>query len=400
VENAALEFGLENLSEQTQRIHAQDKLRSITKINILHAIEPRYDRNPDGLGNFDLPVASCYIELGQDHMIRESGYDMLPVFVCRLLKNIREKYGRSFAMNALPDVLELNALREMEIVGTEKMYDPPLGILDDGRLGAGTLDTSAGAINVFNMTGRVGNNPPVFPLQVVGPVKPLKDRIDELKQSVSDHFMIDRLLDMQNETEMTYGEVLERQKLRAFVLNPIFSRPINEVFSPLIHYCFKSLLDRGYLGVLPGSKKHQEAMLFGDDVLVIPPDIAKAMLNGEDVYDIKYLTPAARMMKTQLASGILNSWKFANDVAAARPQVYDNYDEDISARLIAEYNGAPREMCRAKELIDQLRKVRDEQMAKQQQFQQVLEMAKATKGAAQSPGAGVESEQLQSPIQL
>ena len=38
-------------------------------------------------------------------------------------------------------------------------------------------------------------------------MKSTKDRIEELKQSVSDHFMIDHLLDFNNETEMTLGEV-------------------------------------------------------------------------------------------------------------------------------------------------------------------------------------------------
>ena len=404
VENAAMEFGIENLSAKSQRAYNLGAQGRLTKINILHAIEPRYERDPDGVSVFDLPVSSTYIELGDNHLLKESGYTRMPVFVGRLMKNIREKYGRSFAMDALPDVLELNAIREMEIIATEKLLDPPLGVLDDGRLGANTIDTSAGAVTIFNISGRIGNQPPVFPLNTVGDLKPTKDRIEELKQSVSDHFMIDRLLDLNNETEMTAFEVNERQKLRAYVLNSLFARQINEVFSPLIDYCFDSLLDRGELGVMPMSEKHQQSILFGEEVLVIPPDIAAAMIRGEQVYDIKYLTPAARMLKAQLASGIITTWKFLNDVAQAQPEIYDVVDEDMSAKLIAEYSGAPNDIIRSDEFIKQIRDVRAKQQQQQQQFQQQMEMAKAAghlKGLAPNPGAaGVNSPSMSSPLQV
>lgn len=402
IANAALEFGVANLSKKSQDLYNQGEIQRATKINILHAIAPRYIRDPDGYSVFDLPVSSIYIELGEKHLIKESGYKRMPVFVGRLMKNIRETYGRAFAMDALPDVLELNAIREMEIIAVEKMLDPPLGVLDDGRLGANTIDTSAGSINVFNITGRIGNQPPVFPLNTVGDIKPIKDRIEELKQSVADHFMIDRLLDLNNETEMTAFEVNERQKLRAYVLNSLFARQINEVFSPLVHYCFNSLLDRGYLGVMPFSEAHQRALLFGEEVLVIPPDIASAMLRGQQVYDIKYLTPAARMMKAQFASGIITTWKFLNDVAQAQPEIYDVVDEDMSAKLIAEYSGGPSDIIRSDEFIKQIRDARAKQQQQDKQFQQQIEMAKAAghlKGLASQPGApGVSSPSMSAPL--
>ena len=402
VEQTVLEFGIDNVSEKT-RMAYKNKDYDL-KIRILHSIEPRYDRDPDGNGALDMPVSSTYIEMGSDKLLKESGYPSMRVFVHRFFKNIREKYGRSPAMDALPDVLELNALREAEIVATEKMLDPPLGIIDDGRLGASTIDTSAGAINVFNISGRVGNQPPVFPINTVGDMRPTKDRIEELKQSIADHFMIDRLLDMQNTTEMTLGEVMERQKMRAFVLNPIFSRWIREVGSPLIECCFNMLLDKGYLGVMPGSEQHLNSIINGQPVLVIPIEVAQAMLSGADVYDIEYLTPAARMMQTENVNGVLNAWKFANDIAQTQPEIYDNLDEDISMNIVAPGFGAPREILRDAETIAQIRNARAKQQSDQQQFQRSLDTAKAAghlKGLMPQPGApGVDAGAQGQPIQL
>lgn len=401
VEQIVLEFDIKNVSDQTARDYKSGNLD--IKKSILHAIEPRYERDPDGVSVFDLPVSSIYVELGADKLLKESGYDEMTVFVGRLMKNLRETYGRSFAMDALPDALEANALREAAIVAVEKLLDPPLGVIDDGRLGSATIDTSAGAVNVFNVSGRIGNQPPVFPLNTVGDLKTTEARLEQLKQSISDHFLIDRLLDLNNETEMTLGEVMERQKLRAFVLNPYFTRQYAEVFTPLLHRCFNMSLKSGRLGVMQDSEGHFNALMNDDDsVLVIPPEIAAAMLRGQEVYDIEYLTPAARMMQTQLASGILETWKFMNDVAQTQPEIFDNVDEDISVQLVGEYRGAPREIFRDSETIGKIRDARAKQQAEDKQFARQMEAAKAAghlKGLAPQPGApGVEAPGISQPI--
>lgn len=400
VEQTVLEFGKEAVSEKTRK--AYDEKQYSVKVKILHAIEPRYDRDPDGVSVFDLPVSSVYIELGEDKIIKESGYDQMCVFVGRLMKNLRETYGRSFAMDALPDELEANALREAAIVAVEKLLDPPLGVIDDGRLGSTTIDTSAGAINVFNISGKIGNQPPVFPINTVGDLKTTEGRLEQLMKSISDHFLIDRLLDLNNETEMTLGEVLERQKLRAFVLNPYFTRQYAEVYTPLVHYCFTKSLKSGRLGVMPGSEAHFNALLNNEDILVIPTEIVTAMLKGQHVYDIEYLTPAVRMMQTQMASGILETWKFMNDVAQTQPEVFDNVSPDISTRLIAEYRGAPREILHSDEFVVKIRDSRQKQQTQDKQFTQQMEMAKAAghlKGLASNPGApGVNAPGISQPV--
>ena len=184
VEQIVLEFGEENCSDAVRSAYNNGS-KDLKKI-LLHVIEPRYDRDPDGMSVFELPVKSIYLEMNEPNILKESGFETMRVFVNRFYKNLRERYGRSPAMDALPDVLELNALREAEIVATEKLLDPALAVLDDGRLGASTIDTSAGAINVFNISGRLnGNQPPIMQLQTVGELKATKDRIEELKQSVA-----------------------------------------------------------------------------------------------------------------------------------------------------------------------------------------------------------------------
>ena len=394
VEQIVLEFGEENCSEKIRSAYGNKNYD--LKCILLHVIEPRYDRDPEGVSVFELPVKSIYLELNENNILKESGFETMRIFVNRFYKNLRERYGRSPAMDALPDVLELNALREAEIVATEKLLDPPLAILDDGRLGASTIDTSAGAINVFNISGRLnGNQPPIMQLQTIQDIKSTKDRIEELKQSVADHFMIDHLLDFNNKTEMTLGEVNIREKFRARLLSGLFSRQIVEVFNPLIKCCYNMMLVKDKLGVMPGSAKHLNSILTGYPELIIPVDIATAMMRGEEVYTIKYLTPAMRMFQAELMGGILNTWKFMNDVAQTQPEIYDNVDEDISVKLLSQYAGMPQEIIRSAEIILGIRNARAKAQAEAQKFQQQIETMKAAGKLSglmpQPPAPGVEA---------
>ena len=156
------------------------------------------------------------------------------------------------------------------------------------------------------------------------------------------------------------------------------------------------LLGKGKLGVMPGSKRHYDSIINGYPELIIPPDIATAMLRGEEVYTIEYLTPAMRMFQAELMGGIMNTWKFANDIAQTQPEIYDNLDEDISLKRISEFAGAPQEIIRSAEVIAGIRDARAKQQQQAQEFQQKIETMKALghlKGLApQQPAPGVQAE--------
>ena len=146
-------------------------------------------------------------------------------------------------------------------------------------------------------------------------------------------------------------------------------------------------------------------LMGGKPVKIIPNDIAQAMLRGEHVYEIRYLTPAMRMVAAELMGGILNTWKFMNDIAQAQPEVYDNIDEDMSVQLVGEYSGAPLEIFRSEEFRKGIRDARAKQQQEQQKFQQQIETMKAAghlKGLMPQPGApGVQATpEMASPLKV
>lgn len=358
------------------------------EFNILIAIEPRItdDFSLPGKGNSGMPFQSVHIEMDTKHFLKESGFTEMPIKVARFWKLLGETYGRSCAMDALPATLEANAIWEAVTVAIEKNLDPPLGVLDDGKLGAGSIDTSAGAVNVFNITGRAGEKNPIFPLYTVGEIKQTVSLLESLSQEISDHFFIDRLLDFNNETRMTLGEANLRNKLRNSTLGSIFTRQIAEMFSPNVERTFNILFDQGELGVVEGSVDHAIAVQINGEVpVVIPREVADLMTKGHNVYDIEYFTPALRIMQAEELDGIIRTFDSAAVIKGAGcTYVEDNLDGDIAIRRIADITGTPSEVKRSKKDVEVIREERDAQIAAQQQMEMMKAATEGMRNAGQS----------------
>lgn len=318
-----------------------------------------------------MPYISVHVELDRKHILKEKGFWTLPIFITRFSKRIGEVYGRSPAMKALPDILQINIVKESLMVAREKQLDPPLGVSDDGRIGNTKIDTSAGGITVFKTTGRISNDAPVYPLFTVGNTQGAEKDIAELKEDIANAFFIDRLLDFNNESEMTAYEASLRNDMRAQTLRGLFARQISELFTPLIEYCFQQAFDLGHMGVRRGSPEEAELLLNGIEPLYIPEAVLKRMKNGENVFDIEYFTPAMRMMQSEEVEAVVRLWNFILTNGQVAPDMVDAIDATESAKIVANGLGAPKRVVRSAKAIKALRD------AKLQAAQQAAEGAQA-----------------------
>lgn len=371
VRQAAQEYGRENLSAALRE--KLDNNKGNEKIKILHVIEPREDADPTKSGNRNMPFISIHIEIKTKKILRERGFEEMPVAVTRFIKAMREKYGRSPGMFALPWIIELNAVREAVTIAAEKQLDPPLAVLDDGRLGGGDIDTSAGAINVFNVSGRITNEKPIFPLFTVGEFRSVQDLIANLTEVITQSFFIDRLLDLNNETEMTAFETSVRNRIRGDALKALFVRQEVELFNPLIERTFNILLKKGLLGVKEGSPEEAELIANGITPEYIPEEVVEAMEQGRNVYDINYITPAKRMMQSEEVQAIFTNFEFLTGASGLMPELLDNIDPDEVERTLADLLGVPTRIIRSLDATKKLRAAR----ATMAQQQQAVETAKA-----------------------
>jgi len=376
------EYGIENISATSR--DAFTKGDAERKVDVLHAIETRIDRERTKFGNKAMPIASIHIEFNDEKILRESGFEEMPVAVARFFKAMKEVYGRSFAMNALPDIIEANVIKEAITIAIEKQMDPPLAVLDDGRLGGGVIDTSAGALNVFNPSGRISSaDKMIFPVFTVGELKSAQQLLIDIQNSIMNAFFLDRLLDLNNETRMTLGEAQIRNKIRGDSLGPIFSRQTTELFTPLINRTFNILLKQGLMGVVAGSPEELVLLEQGIEPMYIPDIIVQRMVEGKEAYTIQYISPAARVLKSEEVTGILSTFDFALQNVSIKADMIDNIDADEAIKMYAELVGAPTKLLKIKEQVEAIRDSRNQIAEEREQLDNAREQSEIVRNIGQ-----------------
>lgn len=389
-------YGLDSVAPAAKTLWLDGKYEE--KMDILKIIEPRSIAERTGkAGAIAMAVRTIHLDVKNKKIMKESGYEEMPVAVSRMIKTIGEKYGRSPAMTALPDVLSLNALKEAVIRAAEKQLDPPLGVLDDGRLGGGTIDTSAGALNVFNTSGRMTGDKPVFPLFTIGELQSAEKLIESFKESIAQDFSLDRLLDLNNSTQMTAYETSVRDRMRGDSLGAMFARQIAEKITPTIERSVSILYRRGLLGIkeagVAAMLRRAWGRILGKPVHVIPAAVIAAVEAGLDVYEVEYISPAKRFMQSEKLQGIFTAAEFFQKmgVTPGAEDILDNVDFDEMARNVLNYSGCPAPIQRVGTAIASIRKGRAEAQAaaaKMEQMRQASEVARNAGGAMQSMGMG------------
>ncbi len=364
----------DKVSARVKEMYDQKKYDDFVKVLIV--IEPKKaEKGKKGYAAMKMRVA--HIDVDNRTLMREEGQMEQSVHVGRQFKRTGEAQGRSSGMIALADANTLDAMTEAMLVAAEKQLDPPLGLLDEGRLGGTTVNTGAGALSVFNASGRLGNEKPIFPLLTVGDMSSSEKMLDRLEGKLMQAFFLDRLLDLNNKTMMTAYETSVRNRLRGEGSGSMFARQISEVITPTIRTSVNRLRRGGYYGQFhdtdpnaPGSVQRRKWRdLVGQDDIQVPEVIVKAVAAGLPYYEIEYISPAQRFMEAEKLNGAFTAADALVALEPVLPGIVDNVNKDEYARAIWKLAGAPRESLRT---LDSMKVYRAE-LAQQQQRQQALD---------------------------
>lgn len=385
-------YGINNVSERVRKLYSDLKFNE--QVTILHAIYPRpiKARRRGGRTGKGLPYASLHIDLDSKMIMKESGFKYLPVIVGRFYKVPGERYGRSPAMQALPDIIEINAIRESVLLATEKALQPPLVVLDDGSMGAGEIDTSPNGVTVLNVSGRMGGMDPIKPLYTVGELQAAQAQIEQLIQNITQAFFIDRLLDLNNDTRMTLGEAQIRNRIRGDSLTSIFDRQEIEEFTPLIDTTVKILLDKKLLGVEEGSIDEYAILLSGKEeessIIKIPPEVSQLIREGREWYKIQYISPAKRMQQAEELQGIYTVMEITNGIAQVDPSVLDYIKADVLLKRAASLGGGPSEIIQDEDTVSEIREQRAAQQAEMMKQEAMRNESEVARNYAQAMATG------------
>jgi hypothetical protein len=317
------------------------------KFEFIHAVYPRDDYNPrkvlDARGK---AFCSAYVNVEKRRIVHESGYYEFPYQVARWSTASRGTYGDSPAMLALPDIKMLNAMSKTTIVAAQKVADPPILTVDERGL-RGARTTPGGFI--YSGLDKLGN-PRYRPLETNANIGLGLEMEQQRRAAIKEAFYGSLLL-MVAQPNMTAAEWLGRQEEKLRLMGPHLGRIQSEFLDPLIDRVF--------------------ALMYRAGRFPEPPEILKRYPEIK----VDYVSPLARAQKASEGAAIVRTFEALAPIGAANPDVYDNFDHDQVAQLLADAYGLPPKAVRDPKRVAQMR----------QQKSQAAQMAALAQAA---PGLG------------
>lgn len=348
---AIQEFGIDNVPESVRRNVAT---RPDEKADYLHAVFPASDRQYGRVDAKGMPWTSVYLSKSERVIVAESGYWEFPYMIGRYVVAPGETYGRSPAMDALPDIKVVNEIEKTTLRIGQRAADPPYLAADDGVLGAFQIRPGVVITGGLDSTG----NARLQSLES-GANFPLTAAMSELRrQAINDHFLVSLFQILaEDRSNMTATEVLQRAQEKGALLAPASGRQQSEFLGPMIEREI-GILARA--GVLP------------------PPPPEWVEMGGE--YRIDYSSEATRAQTAGRGVSVLRMIEGIAPIAQQRPEVLDVIDFDKATRVLSDSYGVPAEVLRDDKDVAAIRESRSQEA----QTQNILQSATVAGDAAQS----------------
>ncbi len=353
------EFGIDVLKLSKDLQNAWDK-KVETKFEVIHAIYPRDIAKQDP--NDKRRYISQYVLCAEKEIeILVEYFREMPGVFPRWTKASGETYGRSPAMNSLPDAKTLNKMTETVLRGAQKTVDPPLQAPDDGFIGP--IDTRPAGISYY----RSGSNDRIEPLFNDARIDFGYQAMNDRRQRIREAFFVDQL-QLGQGPQMTATEVMQRTEEKMRLLGPMLGRQQAEFLRPLVSRVYAIANRRGLISPAP------------------------EILEGR-VLDVTYSSMIAKAQRVNEMQNIMQTMQMINPFVVADQSVLDNFNGDKAVRVIAKGFGYPQEILRDVAEVQQIRDDRAE--AQQAAIDQQQQQQQAELSVKAAPSV-VEMEKMQS----
>ena len=333
--------------------------------DVIHAVFPRSERTFGRLDSHNMPWASVWwlgfgnSGGGKPAILRESGFKSFPAFAPRWSVTGNDKYGRSPAMDTIPDCRMLQQMGKTTLRATHLGVNPSVAV--PSSLKSEGVDLTPGGVNYLSMDGPEKGR--IEPIHKIEPqlIAAAEQKIQSVRQAVHDGLFADlfKMLMFNDRRQITATEIEAREREKLILLGPVVERLDREFLSPLVMRTFQLMADYDHLPPQPDS-------------------IAGASLR------VEFVSVMAQAQKLVSTSPIDQTFAFVANVAQAKPDVLDNIDVDYAVREYAEALGAPAAMMLPE---DQVQKTRAARAQAQQQAEMQAQQQAAMKSAVDITGA-------------
>ena len=350
------EFGLEKCSVSVQNMYRTGNLDQW--VPVIHAIEPRADRDIGKRDAKNMPWGSYYFEVGGEEgvFLRESGFQYFPALCPRWSVVGGDIYGNSPGMEALGDIKQLQHEQLRKAQAIDYQTKPPLQV--PASMKNRDVETLPGGVSYYD--GQSNGIKTAFEVNLN--LQYLLNDIMDCRERVRGSFYADLFLMLSNipNSRMTATEVAERHEEKLLMLGPVLERLHNELLSPLVDITFNRMVASG----------------------AIPP--APQELQGMDlnVEFVSMLAQAQRAIGTNAVDRFVGN---LGAIARMKPDILDKFDQDQWADVYADMLGVDPSLIIADKEVALLRDARNRAMAAKEQAAAMQQTSQSVKNMAQAP---------------
>jgi hypothetical protein len=361
VSSIVKEFGYDKCSTAVKNLYDRGSLDAW--VTIIHAIEPRADRDPSKRDAKNMAWGSWYFESGGNpgHYLSESGYTDFPVIAPRWQISGGDIYGNSPGMEALGDIKQLQQEQLRKAQGIDYQTKPPLQV--PSNLKNRDVDSLPGGITFVDAGPNTGIRT-MFESRI--DLNALLGDIQDVRERIRGSFYADLFLmiSSSDDLRMTATEVSERHEEKLLMLGPVLERLQTEMLDPVIELTFSRMMQAGAL----------------------PPPPKE--LQGQDL-NVEYVSMLAQ---AQAAVGTNSVDRFTGammNLAQVNPTVLDKFNVDEWADTYSGMLGIDPNLIVATDKADASREARAKAQVQAQQAEQQPQQAAAAKSISQIDPQGL-----------
>ena len=386
----AQKFGWDEMCDVEPNFERDYKSNMHAKRDVLHAVYPREDYEPWRIDAKGKRWASDWVysrggkimsprgpgkgaKLADENhsIVKEGGYDSMPMITWRWRVNCDEVYGRGPAHDAFISIAKINQMARTNLVTAQRAAEPPLVAYSDLR---GAIQRGPNAITY--MESNRGDLRTRMPQSLYTGVQNLPFNVefqDRVAQVINEHFhtdvfmMMSQLAAAGQSERMVIEQIQELQGEKAAILGTRVGNLQSEAFDPLIERVYSIEAESGRIPT--------------------PPDILLESIHGP--VEIQYLGPLAQA-QTRLTKvrAIQAGISLATQVSQLNPIAMDQVDFDKAVGEILDATGFPASCLRDPRKVMAIREQRNKSAQVQQEAETVPQLAKAAAALSKAPESG------------
>lgn len=326
--------------------------------DVCQVIEPNRYARPGSMLAKDKRFMSMHLDptagIGQDGILRQSGFDQMRILVPRWDILGEDVYGTGCGEIALGDGKQMQLMEKRKLQGIDQNVRPAM--LADASMRNQRSSINPGETTYVN--GLITGNPGFRPAYQVNPyLNELREEIMRVENRVDEAFfknlflMVSEFADQPNITA-TQINTLREEKL--MMLGPVLERLNDELLDPAIDITFSEMVERE----------------------MIPP--APEELQGMPLR-VEYISVLAQAQKALGIGNIERFVGFVGNLAAVDPSVMDKVDLDQAVDEYADGVGVAPRIVRSDEKVAQIRQGRQQQQAAMQAAEMAPQVTQAAK---------------------